>query len=293
MPMRDNRLIAAVIVIVALLLIGVIFGLRYLLVGAAAEIGLPVLAIAGVVLLLATLALVSVAFSVFGLDDKSQALALPEGSIRAVIALSLIVLFAVLSVYLYGSLSDARINSVAGLNAAQKANFIAALAREQVVAVTPDSGDGPFTVYFRDRNPASEDFAKQLLVLIGTLVTSVASFYFGTRAARSSDTARGLTRNTPQIRSIAPAHATRDAALSEVEFEIHGEGLDLVKEVKIVSGPHQIVAADIVSNASVVKGKLPISPDATLGSWDVIATDGLGQSARLPNGLTIAAPAQP
>ncbi len=287
--MKDNRLIAAVIVIVALLLIGVIFGLRYLLVGAASEIGLPVLAIAGVILLLATLALVSVAFAVFELDDKSQALALPEGSIRAVIALSLIVLFAVLTVYLYGSLANTRVNSVAGLSTAQRDSFVSSLAKEQIVAVTPAAGEGTFTVYFRDRNPASEDFAKQLLVLIGTLVTSVASFYFGARTARIGERAGALLRTGPQIRSIAPPTVSRSAAAAGFDFEIAGEGLDLVKEVKLVSGPHQILAADVVSNASVLKGKLQIPPDAPLGSCDVIATDGLGHTARLANGLTIVA----
>ena len=67
----------------------------------ATEISLPVLAMGGVVLLLVTLALVSVAFALFDLSDRTQALALPEGSIHAVVSLSLIVLFAILSVFLY------------------------------------------------------------------------------------------------------------------------------------------------------------------------------------------------
>ena len=58
------------------------------------QISLPILSIAGVVLLLATLALIAVAFAGYELHDKTQALALPEGSIRAVIALSLIMIFA-------------------------------------------------------------------------------------------------------------------------------------------------------------------------------------------------------
>ena len=49
---------------------------------------------------------VSVAVGHFGLSDKSQALALPEGSIRAVIALSLVIIFAILTVFLYGTLAS-------------------------------------------------------------------------------------------------------------------------------------------------------------------------------------------
>lgn len=69
------------------------------------ELSLPVLAIAGVVALLGSLALVAVSFSSVNMADKSQPLALPQGSVRAVIALSLVVLFAILTVYLFSSLN--------------------------------------------------------------------------------------------------------------------------------------------------------------------------------------------
>ena len=58
---------------------------------------LPLLAIGGVVVLIFMLATVSMIFSALGLTNKELAMGLPEGSIRAVIALSLIVLFAILS----------------------------------------------------------------------------------------------------------------------------------------------------------------------------------------------------
>ena len=53
---------------------------------------LPLLAIGGVVVLILMLTAVAMIFSVIGLTNKDQAMGLPEGSIRAVIALSLIVL---------------------------------------------------------------------------------------------------------------------------------------------------------------------------------------------------------
>jgi len=74
-------------------------------------IRLPVLVITGVMALFATLALVAVTFSVAGLTDPTQALGLPEGSVRAAIALSLIVIFAITSIYLYSSLSEADASS--------------------------------------------------------------------------------------------------------------------------------------------------------------------------------------
>ena len=56
--------------------------------------------------LLATLALVAVTFSVAGLSDPSQALGLPEGSVRAAIALSLIVIFSITAIFFYSSRSS-------------------------------------------------------------------------------------------------------------------------------------------------------------------------------------------
>ena len=95
--------------VVLLLAIGLIYAVYSMLSlpsGGKSEIVLPVLAIAGIVMLLAALSLVSLAFGFFGLSDKSQALALPEGSIRAVLALSLVVLFSILTVFLYQNLAS-------------------------------------------------------------------------------------------------------------------------------------------------------------------------------------------
>src|SRR5262249_55223810 len=160
-----------------LVILGVIFGLGYSLRDAANEIRLPLLAIAGVVVLFATLALVSVSFATFGLQDPKQALALPEGSVRAAIALALIVLFAVLTVYLYASAASSGVSSAPNLTLDEKNKFLAALDKNQIIAVVPPKDDNPpFTVYFQARGPGSIEFAKEIFVLLGTLVTSVASF---------------------------------------------------------------------------------------------------------------------
>ena len=290
MSINNNLLTAIVIVIVAFTLVVMLFGLKYLLASVPSEVGLPILAIVGVVLLLGTLALVSVAFSIFKLDDRSQALALPEGSIRAVIALSLIILFAIVTVYFYGTLSATGVSTVTGLSAEQRDSFVGSFRdKDQVVAVTPRTGDGPFTVYFRQGgNAAGVDFSKQVFVLIGTLVTAVASFYFASRVTMANGApAAGVPRSAPEIRGITPQSQTHGAAGATFELAINGDRLDLVKEAKIVSGPNQIVATDVVSNASTVKCKLELGPNVPTGTWDVIVTDGVGRTATLPAALTI------
>jgi hypothetical protein len=285
---NNNILIAIVIVIVAITLVVILFGLKYLLASVPSDVGLPILAIGGVVMLLGTLALVSVAFSLFNLDDKSQALALPEGSIRAVIALSLIILFAIVTVYFYSTLSSTGVSTATGLSVTLRDSFLNSF-KDQVVAVTPQTGDGPFTVYFRQGgNVAGADFAKQVLVLIGTLVTAVSSFYFASRVTTADGApAAGVARSAPEIRGIAPQSQTRGAAGATFEFAINGDRLDLVKEAKIVSGPNQIVATDVVSNASAIRCKLELGPNVATGAWDLIVTDGIGRTATLPAALTI------
>ena len=60
-----------------------------------AQVTLPLLIVGGVLILLVALALVSIMFAFSGLANKEQALALPEGSVRAVLALGLVLVFAV------------------------------------------------------------------------------------------------------------------------------------------------------------------------------------------------------
>src|SRR2546430_10965522 len=69
-----------------------------------APVMLTLVVIAGVIGLLAVLMMAALAFSAVKLADPAQALGLPEGSVRAVIALSLIVIFVITVVFLFGNL---------------------------------------------------------------------------------------------------------------------------------------------------------------------------------------------
>lgn len=71
---------------------------RYTDVGS--EVVLPILLIYGVVTLLVALAALVGILSSFGLTDRKFALGLPEGSIQAVIALTLVLIFAITAVFL-------------------------------------------------------------------------------------------------------------------------------------------------------------------------------------------------
>jgi hypothetical protein len=255
------------------------------------EVILPVLAILGVVLMLGTLAFVSLKFAKSQLQDRNQALGLPEGSIRAVIALSLIVLFAILTVYLFSNISKPSLNKLEGLTAAQRDAFITDVP-ERIIGIaheeaTPGTAAGPalYTIFIESRNPAADDFAKQLLVLLGTLVTSISSFYFGAKAGAAGAAGSSSDTPAPVIRSISPSSRAADG--TSTDFQIQGDNLGLVKEVKIVSGSSQVLAGEVMSNDSLITGKFVVDSSAPAGTWNVIITDSGGQTSTLENGLTI------
>jgi hypothetical protein len=65
---------------------------------------LPAALITGVIALIIALAGLILLLNLLGLSDKRAALGMPEGSVRAVIALMLILLFSIMAVFLYSSI---------------------------------------------------------------------------------------------------------------------------------------------------------------------------------------------
>jgi hypothetical protein len=174
-------------------------------------VGLPMLAIFGIIILFGTLALVAMLFQSLGLTNCDEPLALPQGSIRAAIALSLIVLFAIISIMLFQSMLGSSY-VLQGMTKTQRDEMVTK-APERVVEAVPapcaasvpqgstcGDADVRFDLRMQGATPptAAGDLAKQLLVLVGTLMTAVTSFYFagrgGTDLARKDDT--GETKKT-------------------------------------------------------------------------------------------------
>jgi hypothetical protein len=106
--------------------LGVVFALLAKLANNTAAGPLPVLAIGGVIVLILMLTVVAMIFKILGLTNKEQAMGLPEGSIRAVIALSLIVQFAILAVFLYQGISrvGTAFHTIENLSDAERAQFL-------------------------------------------------------------------------------------------------------------------------------------------------------------------------
>jgi hypothetical protein len=260
-------------------------------------IKLPILMIAGVVALLFSLAVASIAFAGLNLSDKTQALALPEGSVRAVIALCLLVLFAIITIFLFGSLSEPAVGlrAIDGLTDPQKEEFLNKNQNLGSVVVIPYTigNQKLYTIEYREksdedakaRQRAKEDFAKQLLVLVGTLVTAVSSFYFGTRAVAS----QAETRVPGTLASVKPSKVVAGGSV-EQDFEVSGNNLDLIREIKLVKGSDELVGEKVTSNAQVVKFKVSLAK-AKPGLYNVVATDANQRVLKLQGAFEIGAAA--
>jgi hypothetical protein len=223
--------VGAGLVLIVLPCVALYFGIGRM--DATPAVGLPILAIFGIMILFGALALIATLFERLGLSDRTQALALPEGSIRAAIALALIVLFAIISIMLYQSVSKPYL--IAGLRESQKSEMVKDLANRVVAVVPEPCAASPgvagaagtlekcFSVHVRQPpGQESTDLAKQLLILIGTLMTSVTSFYFASRATeakRKDDSPPPSPQPSPPA-ALATAHAGDESHLDGCDVPI-------------------------------------------------------------------------
>jgi TRAP-type C4-dicarboxylate transport system permease small subunit len=181
-------------------------------------VGLPILAIFGIMILFGAMALTSTLFARLGLANRNEALALPEGSIRAAIALALIVLFAIIAIMLFQSLAEPY--RISGLSEEDKTAIIKE-PKNRVLAVRTVECPAPaasaarpcFEVHLvQTAGQEATDIAKQLLILIGTLMTSVTSYYFASRSAAASRPAPDETDQPAPGAPQAPASTLVGAA---------------------------------------------------------------------------------
>jgi hypothetical protein len=373
-PFPGTIIITALILIVVLLFLLIIVVTIFKV---PSELGLPVLAIFGVVALLISLSFAALCFNRVGMSDKTEALALPQGSVRAVIALSLVVLFAILTVYLFTSLSSNRAPGQPKwcLDESARNNLLQSLHRGELIvtdrpmtpeetvehckagqptaqsgprdqssssagqpapattqsSTNPSNPAGPtsgptatptaaqpappgqastpggqptvnrgpselpatapapkFVVTLQETaDPTAQDFAKQLLVLIGTLVTAVASFYFGSKAVADAHEAVIGINLPPSLTGIDPT--TLEPGPNR-PLNILGNNLNSVKQAQLnLQGSQPISAFSVTSNDNRVSAALSIPSGTPSGPWDVIVSDGQGRSDRLSGVLTIGA----
>jgi hypothetical protein len=154
-----------------------------------ANLVFPIVALFGVGFLLFALTLMSVAFKQLGVGDPRQALGLPEGSVRAIIAMSLIVIFIIFVVILYyDTANPPPMTAIWGLS---RESFEALVSSGNVTYGYPyRSGDETLYRVFLPPAPkseASQQIARDVITLVGTLMTAVAAFYFGAKTGDAKE----------------------------------------------------------------------------------------------------------
>jgi len=180
-----------VVLVLSVLIVGIPKVLTPLSMTSEIQMGLMLVLAIGVLLIL--LYLMAAGFASWRPDVQNHALGLPPGSVRALIALFLIMIFTIMSVYLY--------RTVAGVAGSELEDLTLAQVRElgdQVMAIEQDSA-GKFDVTLRvPVTAAGEQIALQLITLLGTLVTAVSAFYFGNAAATTRDGSDPPVEEDPQ-----------------------------------------------------------------------------------------------
>jgi hypothetical protein len=144
-----------------------------------AEIAIALVVILGALVLVLCVACLSIVLKRLNLTDVRYAMGLPEGSIRAVLALLLVLLFGVVSVFLVGS-ADRSGSAGRTIDNISQAQADAIPVAEVLSRKETKAGSGRYDVVLTAApNQAYEDLSKQLLTTLATLVVAIAAFYFG------------------------------------------------------------------------------------------------------------------
>lgn len=251
-----------------------------------AVVGMPMLVIGAVVMLLSLLSMTSLLFAANGLQDKTQALALPEGSIRALIAIMLVVLFAILSFFVFGRMADSDLRPVGIMDTEQ----LAAFARTGTKFHPQLRDDGKFDVFTpTDIPPAAIDYAKQLLVLVGTLVTSIASFYFGAKTVASVENQKALANEKLAVTDVTPRDIPRTQS---VKVLLKGTGLARITAITAVNGATRVTASRLTMTPNGdLEAELTFDAASPAGTYQLLLTDpSVGMEIPVSAGLALILP---
>jgi hypothetical protein len=133
----------------------------------------PLLLVAGVVALVLVVAVLVGLFKRMGLTNAAYPLGLPNGSISAIIALMLILVFAMLSVLVQVNLTPDE----------RDRGFDAGTSRPASSLGNPVTNLCGWPVHnlaeSREESSAQVDIGKQLVTTVSTLVVAISAFYFG------------------------------------------------------------------------------------------------------------------
>jgi hypothetical protein len=251
--------------------------------GAVVLIGLAL-----VVLLMAVLAII---YSGIGVANGDQPLGLPEGSVRALIAFSLLLTFVLMAAFLYTNISSSQNQPWQNSNVSKAA--LEALDRDYVVISKEqmkddkgqpktDADNQPLynVTYYGRHSKEGDDLAKQIFTTLATVFVSVVSFYFGASAATSGAgtiaKAIGAASPTkPSITKFDPASLSPGA--TNQRLKVIGSRLSKVTKVTIGTAEVTPDPKDVSENLVIVQ--IPDAQLANSGSLTIVVVGENGEAS--------------
>jgi hypothetical protein len=201
----------------------------------------PVWFVGLMIIFAAALALIALVFKWLGLATPGEAFGLPPGSVRTLLAVVVIVLFAVFGIAAINTDENIPLHSDGQLlteavtpqdKAASEVERYQGMQMAAIPVTTDASGVTHLKVYRMDRSRPADtvDLLKQIITALVTLVTSVVSFYFGSRSVEAA------TRNKDGSGGTVTMPASRqddldgiDADLGDLENRLTALGKEAAK----------------------------------------------------------------
>jgi hypothetical protein len=152
-----------------------------------------VLLVAGFVTVALLLYLGTLVLRALDMGAPAEALGMPEGSIRALIAMSLILIFAIIGIQVFAAGAAGTELVSTGLTQAQidalRADGAIVISQTLQTPVPAAPAEPLYNVTTRTvMTQEAHDFGLQLMTTVSTLVVAVAGFYFGSRAVSQATT---------------------------------------------------------------------------------------------------------
>jgi hypothetical protein len=132
-----------------------------------------------------------------------------------------------------------------------------------------------------NKSDASEDFAKQILTTVSTLVVAVAGFYFGTRAVSAARDA--VAPSSPVIRDIAPKEGQQGDKLT---VEITGKNFQAPKTVRLVKDSEEIPGTGVTWSATTINCKFDLGAHPA-GKYELVVSNEDDEEDRLPEAFEL------
>ena len=286
--MKTSKIMAVSFVVLLLLIVaagGLLISWLTKQANADPELMMGMLVVVAIATLMTVLFIVAAGFSSMNLTDSRQALALPEGSIRAMIALVLIMVFIIFGIFLFrkvGSSTSTYIGEVMTTSDAK-------IPTDRTAVFTPNIGpDGKLKSYyvyvFEPMNEDGKRLAQQLITTVGTLVVAIASFYFGsTLTGSTAKKERQEISPAPVVKDVTPKEGAKGNQLS---LEIVGTGFKSPRVVRLLRGNEAMDGTELLSNPTKIQCKVLIDKEPG-GKWDLIVENEDGAKAQLSEVFTI------